>query len=448
MGIQTVNPSNNQKLAQFSFETDTAIQEKINRGSLAFETWKQTDLSERIKHLREIKKVILKELKAGSELMHQEMGKKIVEAEGEIKKCGLAIDYFCEHAPQFLADQEIKTQFAKSYITYQPQGVILGIMPWNFPYWQVLRFAIPTLLAGNTVLIKHAPNVQGTQNLIQSLIDKTSLPTGVFQTIIADIPQVESVISNPKVRGISFTGSERGGRSVAELAGKHLKKTVLELGGSDPYLVFEDADIDLAVSACVKGRFLNSGQSCVAAKRWIIHQNCFDEFLTKAEQAIKKLDVAPMARLDLKVGLKKQVIKSMSLGAEKVLGDNEVINDEKTCYFPPTLLSNVSPGMPAFDEELFGPVAVMIKAKSNEEAIELGNKSSFGLGGAIFSQDQKLAESIAKNQLDTGGVYINDFYKSTPELPFGGVKNSGIGRELSHHTLYEFCNIKTIAIPS
>jgi succinate-semialdehyde dehydrogenase/glutarate-semialdehyde dehydrogenase len=408
--------------------------------------------------LEKVRALLERDLEVGANLITSEMGKVIGESRSEINKCLAMISYYCSNAQEYLEDKSIKTAHQSSYVTYRPQGIILGIMPWNFPFWQVLRFAIPTLLTGNAVIVKHAPNVQGCQNFMQQIFDEAAKGVSPFHTLLIDVKKVESIIADQRIRGISFTGSESVGRAVAQLAAKNLKRAVLELGGSDPYLVLSDANLEIAVKACVSSRFINNGQSCVAAKRWIISKEIIGDFEELAIEEIKKLktgnpnnlesQLGPMARKDLKENLLRQLARSIEKGASKLYeGNLEKEVEAKGFYTPPVLLKNVRPGHASFDEEVFGPIASIIEAKNEDEAIALANKSLFGLGGAIFSQDIEKAEHLAKYKLDTGGVFINDFYKSVPQLPFGGVKNSGIGRELSKEALYEFSNVKTIAIP-
>ncbi len=455
MSFCTINPFNNKKIAEFKFDSNNTIDEKIKISHEAFLGWTNLNVENRIEYVEKIIDGLDSKKLELANICTKEMGKPIKQSIAEIEKCILMAKYYCENSSNFLRPEMIKTKFSKSYIAYKGQGVILGIMPWNFPYWQVLRFAIPTMLAGNTVLIKHAPNVQASQKLLQEVFDNCDFPPSVFSTVIADIDQIKNIAKNDYIRGISFTGSEKAGRSVGELAGKNLKKCVLELGGSDPYLVLSDADINLAAKSCADSRFINNGQSCVAAKRWIVSKDIKEKFTELVSENINNLkmgnplaediQIGPMARKDLKDELALQVENSLSLGA-KVLVGGPSENNPNDCFYPPTLLDNVKEGQPAFDEELFGPVATIITANNDEHAIELANKSRYGLGGAVFSRNIEKAEEIARDKIDTGGVYINDFYKSVPELPFGGVKASGIGRELSKNALFEFVNIKTIVI--
>jgi succinate-semialdehyde dehydrogenase/glutarate-semialdehyde dehydrogenase len=444
--FQTINPANNEVIMEYEFHTPEEINVALVAGHSGYLNWSSICLAERIKFLKQFRNGIEEHLEDLANQATLEMGKPLAESEGELKKCLAMMDYYFNHAEEFLAPQKIDSPFNESTVHYRPQGMILGIMPWNFPYWQVLRFAIPTMLLGNTVLIKHAPNVQGCQNILQNIFNdsvESDAAKNAFQTIVAQNQDVPTIISNKLVRGVSFTGSEQTGKLIAELAGKNLKKAVLELGGSDAYLVFDDADVKLAAEHCFKARFLNTGQSCVAAKRWIVHEKVAEDFIEKIKNLLNDHQVAPMARMDLKEKLHNQVLESLNRGATVLLG--EFLNiPNSDCFFSPIVLTDVKPGMPAFDDELFGPVASIIRCKSREGMVSLANNSNFGLGGAVFSSDNGFAKDLAINSLDTGGVFINQMYQSHASLPFGGVKNSGIGRELSHLTMYEFANIKTV----
>lgn len=453
--FQTINPSNQQIIQEYEYDSTHEIESTLNFGSIGFSEWSRISVLDRVKHLKEFQFKLKENVELLAQQASLEMGKPILEAKAEVKKCVSMMDYYFENADEFLKPQriQVQTQFKNAQIHYCPQGIILGIMPWNFPYWQVLRFAIPTLLAGNTVLIKHAPNVQGCQNKLQQIFSDSMNIAGIFQTLVAKNDDVERIIADDRIRGVSFTGSERVGRLIGSLAGKYLKKVVLELGGSDAYLVNEDADLNLAADQCVKARFLNAGQSCVSAKRWIVHKNVMKDFSALALEKIQNLSVGdpfldqtnigPLARLDLKQNLVALVRESIAQGANLLWGDWEQTQDE-SCFFHPLLLSDVRPSQLAFHEELFGPVACLISADNLEEMIKIANLSRYGLGGAIFMQDEAKAREIASQYLDTGGVFINQMLQSSPAIPFGGVKASGIGRELSHLSLYEFLNIKSV----
>ncbi|MCB0634497.1 MAG: NAD-dependent succinate-semialdehyde dehydrogenase, partial [Lewinella sp.] len=369
------------------------------------------------------------------------------------EKCAWVCRYYAEHGADFLTNKMKGTDAAKSYVSFEPLGVILAIMPWNFPFWQVFRCAAPAVMAGNTVLLKHASNVPGCALAIEALFTEAGFPKGVFQTLLIDSAATADVIASPAVRAVSLTGSEAAGRAVAKLAGEYLKKCVLELGGSDPYLILEDADLDHAAEVCTKGRLLNNGQSCIGAKRFIVVEKVYDTFLEKfrAKMAAatmghpmdEQTDLGPLARTDLRDDLHEQVQLSVRQGARCILGGE--IPEMEGAYYPATILVDVAPAQPAYYEELFGPVASVIKVIDEQEAILVANDSPFGLGAAIFTRNTEAAERIAQ-EIDSGSVFINALVKSDPRLPFGGIKNSGFGRELSEFGIREFVNVKTVYV--
>jgi succinate-semialdehyde dehydrogenase / glutarate-semialdehyde dehydrogenase len=385
-------------------------------------------------------------------LITAEMGKPINQSKSEIEKCAFLCDYYAENAEKFLADEYIETGVRASYIACRPLGVILAVMPWNFPFWQVFRFAVPAIMAGNGCLLKHASNVTGTALAIEDLFRRSGLPENLFRTIIIDSSRVGPVIGNPLIKGVTLTGSVGAGRAVASRAGAELKKTVLELGGSDPYIILEDADLDAAVQACVGSRLINSGQSCIAAKRFIVVKSLRTVFENKfvALMGDKKMgdpmdeshDVGPQASESLRDELHMQVMKSIEGGAVCLLGGE--IPDREGAWYPPTVLTGVKPGMPAYEEEVFGPVAAIIEARDEADAIRIANDTRFGLGAAVFSKDVERARHIAENLIDAGSCFVNGFVRSDPRLPFGGIGHSGYGRELSHIGIREFTNIKTV----
>ena len=378
-------------------------------------------------------------------LATREMGKTHKEGVGEVEKCAWVCRYYAEKAEDFLADETVETDLEKSLITCQPIGVVLAIMPWNFPYWQVFRFLAPALMAGNGALLKHASNVSGCALAIENIFLKAGFPAGLFRTLLIPSKQVEKVLENPLVRAATLTGSTGAGKAVAAKAGEHIKKTVLELGGSDPYLVLADADLDLAAEQCAKGRLINSGQSCIAAKRFIVVADVHDEFVEKfkAVLASKKMgdptdpdsDIGPQVNREARDELHKQVEDSVAKGARCLLGGQ--VPDGPGAFYPPTLLT---------EEELFGPVAVVIKAKDEAHAVEIANDSEFGLGGGIFTRDIEKGLKLAREAIDTGAVTINGLTASDPRMPFGGVKMSGYGRELSRFGIREFVNIKAVGV--
>lgn len=448
--IASINPYSGEKTKEYAPISTKEISEKIIIADKAFLLWKKTSFEERKKLMLNLADELLSHKEEHSKLITLEMGKLFIESSLEIEKCARMCKYYAENAEKFLADEIMETEAEKSYISYEPIGVVLSIMPWNFPYWQVLRFAVPALMAGNVCLLKHASNVPQCALMIEELFIAAGFPPTVFQTLLIDASEVESIISNPIVKAVTITGSEKAGSHVASVAGKHIKKSVLELGGSDPFIVFDNANIKVAVTNAVKSRLGNDGQSCIAAKRFIVSEKVIDEFtqqlkekfqqLKKGNPFDKETQIGVMAREDLAIELEKQMNKSIALGAKLICGGKR-----DKAFFEPTILTNVKPGMPAFDEELFGPVAPIIPFSTEEEAIELANNSSFGLGGSIWIGDKLMGIKIAK-QIESGSVYINTLMKSDQRLPFGGTKKSGFGRELGRHGIHEFVNVKSVMV--
>jgi succinate-semialdehyde dehydrogenase/glutarate-semialdehyde dehydrogenase len=452
--LTSINPANNNLIRSYNEMTNDESEKIILLADEAFKNWKETSFSYRSELMINAAKVLRDNSEEYSALMTIEMGKPIIQSRAEIGKCASVCEYYAYNAEKILADEIIKTEAIKSFVSYQPLGVILAVMPWNFPFWQVFRFAAPNLMAGNAGLLKHASNVSGCALAIEDVFRKAGFPENLFRTLLVKSKNVKEIIANEKVQAITLTGSVPAGKSVASLAGSLIKKTVLELGGSDPYLILEDADLEMAAMSCVTSRLINGGQSCIAAKRFIIVESVYDEFekLYLDIMSKKKMgdpfdeinDLGPQASMQLRDELHDRVLKSVKQGAELILGGT---NPEiEGAYYPPTILRNVKPGMAAFDEELFGPVAALIKAKDEDDAIELANKSIFGLGAAVFTKDLKRGECIAKEKLNAGCCFVNDFVKSDPRLPFGGIKESGYGRELSPFGIKEFVNIKTVYI--
>jgi succinate-semialdehyde dehydrogenase/glutarate-semialdehyde dehydrogenase len=387
-------------------------------------------------------------------LLTQEMGKPVKQGFNEIEKCATVCIYYAENAATFLRNQLIKTEAQKSFVTFQPVGVVLAIMPWNFPFWQVFRFLAPALAAGNCGVLKHASNVPGCALVIEEMVKQAGFPEHVFQTLLAGSDEVDAMIENPLIKAVTLTGSTQAGIKVAQKAGSVLKKTVLELGGSDAYIILEDADLELAATTCTDSRLINSGQSCIAAKRFIVVEPIAEQFtklmLEKmkakimGDPLIDETDVGPLARVDLRDELHNQVQISIEAGAQCILGGKVPQGDNS--FYPPTILTHVTKGMPAHDEELFGPVASIIIAKDEADAIRIANDSIFGLGGAVFTNDEERGEGIAATQLEAGSCFVNSMVKSDPRLPFGGIKQSGYGRELGMFGIHEFVNIKTVFI--
>jgi len=452
--LTSINPATKKLIKNYDEMTSAVSENIISLSDQAFKSWKETKFIHRSDLMKNASEVLRKNSDEYAALMTIEMGKPIVQSRAEVEKCAWVCEYYAENAERFLTDEIIKTDAAKSFISYQPLGIVLAIMPWNFPFWQVFRFAAPNLMAGNAGLLKHASNVSGCALAIEDVFRKAGFPENLFRTILVTSKNVKEIISNQKVQAVTITGSVPAGRSVASIAGSLIKKTVLELGGSDPYIVLEDADLEKAAMSCVTSRLINAGQSCIAAKRFIIVESVYDEFekLYLEIMSKKKMgdpldennDLGPQASLQLRDELHDQVLRSVKQGAELILGGT--IPEVDGAYYPPTILTKVKPGITAFDEELFGPVAALIKAKDEDEAIELANNSIFGLGAAVFTKDTERGERIAKERLNAGCCFVNDFVKSDPRLPFGGIKESGYGRELSPLGIKEFVNIKTVYI--
>lgn len=446
--MKSINPFNNEVLAEYKTYTDTEVQHILSQSELAFSKWKNTSFEERAKLMKTVGNLLRTKKRELAALITSEMGKLISESIVEIEKCASCCDYYAENAEKFLSREYIKTDAPESYIEYNPLGIVLAVMPWNFPLWQVFRFAAPTLMAGNTGILKHASNVPQCAMAIEQLFKEAGFPEYVFSTLLISSNKVEGIIADKRVKAVTLTGSEFAGSQVASTAGKYLKKSVLELGGSDPFIVLADADLDMAAETAIKSRLINAGQSCIAAKRFFIEESIYDTFTSKIEKIAGNLtsgnpaetgtQLAPMANSEFALQLKKQVEKSVASGAI-LHGTIEV----KGAYFRPVFLHNVSPGMPAFDEELFGPVFSFIKIKNIDEAIKLANQSDFGLGATIFTRDTEKAKLMA-SRIESGSVFVNGLMKSDIRLPFGGIKNSGYGRELSYLGIREFVNTKTV----
>jgi succinate-semialdehyde dehydrogenase/glutarate-semialdehyde dehydrogenase len=454
MNINSINPFNGEVIKSYQTHTSEEVINIINSSQQAWESWRSSTFEERSICLKKTA-ILLREHKTElAELMALEMGKPLKGGITEIEKCADACEFYAENASKFLKNEIVATDASKSYISFQPLGVVLAVMPWNFPFWQVFRFLAPALMAGNCGVLKHASNVFGCAIEIENIIKDAGFPENVFRTLLISGSEVNSVIENPLIKAVTLTGSTEAGKKVAEKAGSLIKKTVLELGGSDAYIVLHDADLELAAETCVNSRIINSGQSCIAAKRFIVVRSVEKEFtelfLSKMASKVmgdpldEQTDIGPQARTDLRDQLHEQVQKSIQLGAKCILGGN--IPEGNNAFYPPTVLTLVKKGMPAFDDELFGPVAAIISARDEQEAIKIANDSVFGLGAAIFSKDIKRAEGIAETQIQAGSCFVNAAVKSDPRLPFGGIKQSGYGRELGVYGIKEFLNIKTVYI--
>lgn len=449
--MKAINPATNELIKDYREHTEGEVEEILEAVQSEFLRWRETSFEHRSELVKNIASVLRDKTDEWATIMTQEMGKTITESRAEVEKCAWVCDYYAENAGKFLADEIIETDASKSFVAFQPLGVVLAVMPWNFPFWQVLRFAAPAFMAGNAGVLKHASNVPGCALAIERLFREAGLPENLFRTLLISSRKVEAVIRNPIVKAVTLTGSEPAGSSVASIAGSEIKKTVLELGGSDPYIVLEDADISECVKTAAKARMINQGQSCIAAKRFIVVESMLDRFEREQSEIMQSMklgdpmnddtEVGPIAREDLLEELHKQVQDSIDKGAKLLIGGKRA--DTKGAFYLPTVLTNVAKGMPAYDEETFGPVSAIIPVKDEEEAIEVANDSELGLGGSVWSKDVERAIRVAR-RIETGNMFVNGMTKSDPRLPFGGVKKSGYGRELSHYGIREFVNIKTI----
>ena len=452
--MQSINPFTGEIIQSYREYSSDEANSIVVQVDTAFKKWQLTSFEQRTELMKNLQSGLLKNQELLAGLMVAEMGKVLPEALGEISKCAMACRYYADHAEAFLKNELILTESSESYVTFQPIGTILAVMPWNFPFWQVFRFLAPALMAGNTGVLKHASNVSGCALAIEKLVIDAGFPENVFRTLLVNSKDVNKLIDNPLVKAVTLTGSTPAGKAVASAAGNALKKSVLELGGSDPYLILEDADIKAAAKLCVTSRLLNAGQSCIGAKRFIIANQVYDafrdEFVALMAKAVygDPLDpatvIGPLARIDLRDELHQQVEQCCKLGASILLGG--FIPEGKGAFYPPTVLENVTPEMPAYYEELFGPVAVLYRFKTEQEAISIANATVFGLGAGIFTADLSKGKLLAEKGLEAGCVFINDYVKSDPRLPFGGIKGSGYGRELSVYGIREFVNIKTIVV--
>ncbi|MDP7513182.1 MAG: NAD-dependent succinate-semialdehyde dehydrogenase [Candidatus Marinimicrobia bacterium] len=452
--LNSINPSNSELIASYEEMTKEEVKVIISNVNSAYQEWRLTSFSHRTQLMKNVAEILQDRKEDLGRFMTLEMGKPFSQAVAEANKCASVCEYYADNAERILENQIIETDASKSYVAYRPIGIVLAVMPWNFPFWQVLRFAAPALMAGNVGVLKHASNVQGCALEIEKIFQDAGFPKNVFRTLVIGSKDVKEVIENPHVKAVTLTGSTPAGKAVASQAGAVLKKTVLELGGSDPYIILEDADLDQAITACMIGRFLNTGQSCIAAKRFIVIESILNEFRTKLLEAMKTqkwgdpfdedVNVGPMVNIWSRDEVHEQVTASIEKGADLLVGG--IIPDVEGAFYPATLLDNVRPGMPAFDDEIFGPVASIISVNNEEEAIQLANQTSFGLGGAVFTKDIERGEKIAANDIEAGCCFVNDFVRSDPRLPFGGIKESGYGRELSEAGIREFTNMKTVYI--
>jgi succinate-semialdehyde dehydrogenase/glutarate-semialdehyde dehydrogenase len=452
--LKSINPFSGQIIAEYREYSSSEVEEIISAVDSAFLSWKLTAFSERSVFMKNLQAKLLEKKEELAGIIVSEMGKVKREAIAEVEKCASVCGFYAENAESFLKNESIKTEAPESYISYQPIGTILAVMPWNFPFWQVFRFLAPALMAGNTGVLKHASNVSGCALAIEQLVAEAGFPANVFRSLLIGSKAVKAVIENPEIKAVTLTGSTPAGRSVAAVAGAALKKSVLELGGSDPYLVLDDADIASAARLCVASRLINAGQSCIGAKRFIVVDSVYGQFKSEFVRMMgeakfgdplnPETSIGPLARTDLRDELHQQVAKSVEMGATILLGGT--IPEGEAPFYPPTVLENVVPGMPAYREELFGPVAVLFRVKTEEEAIRIANDTVFGLGAGVFTSNIEKGKTLAEKGLEAGCVFVNDFVKSDPRLPFGGIKGSGYGRELSLVGIREFVNVKTVVV--
>jgi succinate-semialdehyde dehydrogenase/glutarate-semialdehyde dehydrogenase len=452
MTVEITNPWTGQVDYRYEYEDQAKVEQTLAKSQAAFGPWSSLSLEQRAGFVERIGGQLRENRERIAGIMSAEMGKLHAEALAEVEKCAAACEYYAHHALEYLKDQSIPTEAVRSYVTYEPLGCVFAVMPWNFPIWQVFRFLAPSLMAGNVALLKHATNVPRCADVIAEMLERAGVPDGVFGVLHIDNDMAAKVIADPRVQAVTLTGSERAGRSVAATAGKNLKKCVLELGGSDPFVVLDDADLDKTIPLAVTSRFANAGQTCIAAKRFIVTEKIADEFVRRFVDAAGKLKVgdpndpsstlAPMVRADLREELHDQVSKSIAAGAKALLG---CVPGQGASHYPASILDQVKPGMPAYNEELFGPVASIIRVKDDADAVRVANDTSFGLGASVWTIDKARGEAVAR-KIKAGACFVNAIVRSDVRLPFGGTKSSGFGRELAEHGIHEFMNIKTVYV--
>ena len=451
MTLTATNPATGETIREYETMTDEEAARAAEAAHEAWRAWRRTSFEERAALLRRMAALLRERADEYARLMAEEMGKPLADGRAEVEKCAWCCEYYAEHGAAFLAPEPVETDASKSYVAFEPLGVVLAVMPWNFPFWQLFRFLAPALMAGNGALLKHASNVPGCALAIEALVHEAGCPRDLFRALLIGSKQVGALVAHPKIAAVTLTGSTPAGRAVAEQAGAALKKCVLELGGSDPYLILDDADLDEAAATCASARLINGGQSCIAAKRFIVVESVrrrFETLFVSRMRAARMGDpfdpettLGPQARAELRDELHGQVERSVEAGARLLLGGT--IPEGPGAFYPPTVLTDVGPGMAAYEEELFGPVAAIIPVADEAEAIRVANDTSFGLGAAIFTRDLARAERLAA-EIEAGSVFINGNVKSDPRLPFGGIKESGYGRELSLYGIREFVNVKTV----
>ena len=451
--MKSVNPATGEVIQEYSEMSEVQVKDVIELNLEVWKEYRETRFTQRSQWMQNTAALLRTRKEEYARLITAEMGKRIAESRSEVEKCAWVCEYYAEHAESMLADELMESDASKSMAVFNPLGPVLAVMPWNFPFWQVFRFAAPALMAGNAGLLKHASNVQGCAMAIEQVFKEAGFPENIFRSLIISSSKVEAVIAHPAVRAVTLTGSEYAGSQVASLAGKYLKKSVLELGGSDPFIVLADADLEEAAKVAVASRMITSGQTCIAAKRFIVEENVTAPFLEKVKTLMEayqpgdpgseETSLAPLARPDLVDDIEQQVNKSVEQGAEIISGGSRILGIGN--YYSPTILTNVKKGMPVYMEETFGPVAVVLPVKDEQEAIEVANDSLYGLGASLWTSDLEKGEELAR-KIEAGAIFINGLVKSDSRLPFGGIKNSGYGRELSGYGIKEFVNIKTVWI--
>jgi succinate-semialdehyde dehydrogenase/glutarate-semialdehyde dehydrogenase len=453
MSFTVINPATGQQVMEIPAWDDAQIEQSLAQTAAITPAWAATPIAQRATLMRRAAQVLRDNVDRFGGLITQEMGKLLKDAKAEVEKCATVCDFYADHGADFLQDEVIASDAGKSYVAYLPIGTVLAVMPWNYPFWQVFRFAAPALVAGNTGLLKHASNVPQCALAIEEVFSRAGFPPGVFRSLMIRASQVSKVIADKRVHAVTLTGSEPAGKQVASVAGESLKKSVLELGGSDAFIVLEDADMDLTVRGAITSRYLNSGQSCIAAKRFIVVDAIAEDFVARFKAGVEALKagdptqasttLGPMARTDLRDELHNQVKDTIAAGAVAVTGCKPI--DGPGAFYQASILDRVEPGMRAYSEELFGPVAIVIRARDENDALRIANESEFGLGGSVWTRDSERGERLAR-QMQSGCTFVNGYVKSDARLPFGGIKRSGYGRELSHHGMHEFVNAKTIWI--
>lgn len=450
MIFQSVFPYTGDVIAEYPLMDNEAIERALQMAELGFKQWRHSNYQQRGDVILKVAAILKQNKQQLATLITHEMGKVIGESIAEIEKCAYACEYYANHAESLLKDEPQEAGYTRSFVTYEPLGAVLAVMPWNFPFWQVFRFAAPTLMAGNVALLKHAPNVTGCSKKIAQIFEEAGAPEGVFQSLVVDTGVTEKILQHPIVQAVTLTGSEKAGAAVASIAGSKIKKSVMELGGSDALIILADANIKKAATTALQSRMQNAGQSCICAKRFIVVEEVLDDFTNEINHQLKQykqgnpfdtsVNIGPMARIDLAENLLRQIRQSVKDGATLLLGGQVT-----ACNFSPSLLINVKKGMAAFDEETFGPLGTVIRAKDENEAVQLANSSPYGLGASIWTSDLEKGVALSRS-IESGAVFINSLVKSDPRLPFGGIKKSGYGRELGRHGILEFVNIKTIAV--